>query len=255
MSAEESSIALIEEAALPFSTEAAQRFVYDAVASKRVLKTGYVRQPGGLYPGQCDTVASHSHAVAALAAVIAYEVADLFEKACSIRLNLEQVLLLAVFHDHAETRSGDTGAQSIAIYGSCKLYDLESDALKAMLAGFRLAPNVTGLYEGYRTYTTAEALVVHAADIIEGFEKAASHFPPHSQPIQDAVRILGENVRIFRDRKHAVPTPEGEKLSKAGSLLVDRIVLPITSMIARSYRLDVEKDLALMGRESQQRVP
>src|SRR6266849_4619315 len=103
--------------------------IFDAVAAKRSIKTGYVRQPGGLYPSQCDTVASHSHAVSLLSVTIAHEIKDDLEK-IGVRLNLERVATMAIFHDQGETRSGDTGATSYAVYGVCKLYNFEMEGLE-----------------------------------------------------------------------------------------------------------------------------
>jgi 5'-deoxynucleotidase YfbR-like HD superfamily hydrolase len=211
--------------------------IFDAVASKRVLKTGYVRQPGGLYPGECDTIAAHSHAVSVLSVLIAHEIASDLERQCGVKLNMEDITLLSIFHDHGETRSGDTGAQSIATYGVCKLYELEEDALRACVADLSLAPRAMQLFDNYRKYSSPEALIVHAADILEGFEKAAGRFHDRPWVMEDAFRILAYNVCVFRDRLAAFP--QNVALSRAGQFLADNVILPGTQLVADQYRIAV----------------
>jgi 5'-deoxynucleotidase YfbR-like HD superfamily hydrolase len=211
--------------------EKIQALVFDAVASKRVLKTGYVRQPAGLYPAECDTVASHSHAVSVIAVALGYELQDALKEHCGVTLDMADLAMLAIFHDHGEGRSGDTGAVSIATYGVCKLYSLERDALQASVENFRLADRVLKLFDDYRKYATPEALIVRAADMLEGFEKALERF--HNRPwvLDDAIRIAAYNIRVLSDRDEPL-------LKRVAGFLVQHVIEPTIQSLMRTYRLD-----------------
>ena len=207
--------------------------IFDAVASKRVLKTGYVRHPGGLYPAQCDTVAGHSHAVSVIALVICFELRTALQGACAYSLNIQDVVLLAVIHDHGEGRSGDTGAQSMAMYGVCKLFSLERDALKASFEGLAVSETVLRLFDDYRKYSTPEALVVHAADVLEGFEKALEHFHDRPSLLTRSIETVQHNFHLFQDREAL----DDETLKKVGAFLVDRVLRPCIRGLLQSYGL------------------
>lgn len=204
--------------------------VFDAVAAKRSIKTGYVRQPGGLYPTQCDTVAAHSHAVSLLAMTIAHEVKDDLEK-MGIHLNLERVATMAIFHDQGETRSGDTGATSHAVYGVCKLYTFEMEGLEATLKGYKVSPLAMELFDEYRKYSSPESLVVHIADNLEGFEKAL-HSMGNSRMIrEDTIRVARENMEFYERRE--------SQLKEVADFLVAKVLRPGFQYIAEAYGAEV----------------
>lgn len=83
--------------------------ISDCIAQKRVIKWGYMRQFGGLYPSECDTVAAHSNAVSVLATVLAYEFSDKLKSETGIEVNLPDVARKAMFHDFGEARIGRYG--------------------------------------------------------------------------------------------------------------------------------------------------
>lgn len=198
--------------------------ILDAAATKRIVKTGYVRQAGGLYPGECDTVAGHSHAVAWPTILLAMELKDEFP------LDLARVLAMVITHDHGEGRSGDTGSSSMAVFGTCKLHHLEREGLATSLKGWKAESYILELFDEYRAYSSAEALVVHAADMLEGFEKSLQR--GHVQPwmIQDMlIPILADNLRIFRSREGAL-APIGNKLAE--------LILDTVAELFRRYHLE-----------------
>jgi len=215
-----------------------QRFlecVFDAVASKKLLKTGYVRQVGGLYPANCDTVAGHSHAVSVIALILTFEISQELKDYCGYFLNTEDIITLAVIHDHGEARSGDTGAQSMATYGECKLFSLERDALAASFDGLVASETVLRLFDDYRKYSTPEALVVHAADVLEGFEKALEHFHNRPLALDRSLKTISHNLQLFRERQ-AVGSPV---LEQVGHFLADRVLYPCIDGLLQSYGLSI----------------
>jgi 5'-deoxynucleotidase YfbR-like HD superfamily hydrolase len=218
----------------PEHSEWLPRLIFDAVAAKRVIKTGYVRQPGGLYPTQCDTVAAHSHTISVVAVTLASQLSGLLQEKFGVVLKLEDVALMAIFHDYGEAKSGDTGATSIAIYGTCKLYSLERDGLQASLAGLQFEEKIMHLFDDYRKYRTSEAVVVHVADNLEGFEKAIHSGRGSGRMLADMIRIFQENVAIYRQRRSLDRT-----LGDVADFLVDHVLVPGTQAIADAYELPV----------------
>ncbi len=217
----------------PLDADRLGQLLFDVIASKRVLKTGYVRQSGGLYPTQCDTVAAHCHAVSVLAVAVAAQVQDDLRERFQLSINLEDVALMAIFHDHGEARSGDTGATSNALYGHCKLYQLERDGLKASLSGLRVEQKILWLFDDYRRYQTAEALLVHMADNLEGFEKGLHSAGGCKRNINHAINVILESIRIYRRRRAMC-----RELGEIADYLVATILLPGVRIIASTYELD-----------------
>ncbi|VFN03956.1 MAG: HD domain-containing protein [Candidatus Kentron sp. G] len=129
-----------------------------------------MRQFGGVYPSECDTVAGHSSAVSVLATVLAYEFSEELKSETGVELNLPDVTLMATFHDFGEARSGDTGVSSLSVHSVCKLFPLEREGLEANLKGLKISRRVLELFDDYRGYKTPEALSVHIADNLEGIE-------------------------------------------------------------------------------------
>lgn len=213
------------------------RFVIDAVAAKRAIKTGYVQMPGGLYPSDCDSVAGHSFTIAALALEIAHEIKEELDRAFKISLNLERVATLAIFHDYGEAKSGDPGAASHATYPgeACRLHSLERDGLLTTVKGGKIEGLVMDLYDEYRKYSTPESLVVHMADNLEGFEKALQG--AHRSPVflSTGLRIFSENVALYRG-KHRVD----KTLGKIAEHLAETILIPGTQELVNLYELGID---------------
>lgn len=209
--------------------------IKDAIAQKRVIKWGYVRQFGGVYAAECDTVAAHSSAVSVLATILSYEYADAIEASTGARLCLDDIALLAIYHDVGEGRSGDTGAYSYAVRGVCNLHSLEREGLEATLHGLKIQERVLKLFDDYRAYRTPEAIVVHVADNLEGFEKAVHSCFRHGSILQQCLEVTKANIAIYRDRS-AIPS----ELGKVCAFVLDNILVPGIRAICEVYAIDQE---------------
>lgn len=217
------------------SKEKLAEAVFDAAASKRIHKTGYVRHVGGIYPSENDTVASHLHAVSVIALKFAYEF-DKALKANGITLDIEKVLRMVIMHDHGEMRSGDTGATSTAIFGVCKLHFLERDGLEKSLGGWKAKEQVMADYDEYRNYSSAESLLVHAADALEGIEKGLH--VAHNKPwiVEEMLyHILADVVTIFRSKDKMYP-----ELNGVGGYLADNVIIPGVQALFDAYRVSAD---------------
>lgn len=203
----------------------------EAADSKRVIKTGYLRGAAGLTASECDTVASHIQAVNIPTLLLGYELQDLIQE-LGLTIDMCRLAFMSVFHDAGETRSGDTGSNSMAVFGSCKLHHLESQGLAAFTEGWLAQKLIMDLYDEYRGYSSVEALLVHTADIIEGLEKGLQ--TGHCKPwLIDGMLlpILASNINIFRRR-------EGD-LAELGKVLAE-IILDTAVELFERYRVRVE---------------
>ena len=209
-----------------------ERLIRDAIAQKRVLKWGYVRQFGGLYPSECDSVASHSHAVAVLANIFALELSASIKSATEgYELAIEDVALMAAFHDFGECRSGDTGAASHSVSGTCNLHPLEREGLDACVDGLSCKERVLALWDSYRSGTTPEAMVVRTADLLEGVEKAMHASRGTLEIVTQIRRIVAENVDMFYSRF-------GEnEVGKTSEILFKEILLPGLKRLELAYNI------------------
>jgi 5'-deoxynucleotidase YfbR-like HD superfamily hydrolase len=218
---------------MPIDRSKFATIIQDAVAQKRVIKWGYLRQFGGLYPTQCDTVGAHSNTVSVLAAVLGFEYAEDIESATGVRLRLDDVTLLSIFHDLGESRSGDTGAYSHAIRGFCNLHSLEREGLHATVAGFRIEQRVMSLFDDYRGYRTPEAIIVHVADNLEGFEKGAHAGAMHSPLRQTWSDITKSNLHMYREI-----AAKNDACGRVCVFVVDNILLPGIRAICDAYAIN-----------------
>ncbi len=219
-----------ESIATDVAQEALARMIRDAVAVKRVVKWGYVRQLGGLYPAECDSVAAHTGSVAVLAVMIAGEFRAAIQSVCGVTIAVEEVALMALFHDYGEGRSGDTGASSYSVRGFCNLHPLEREGLAASLAGMQVADRVLRLWDEYRSYRTPEAILVHIADNLEGLEKALHASRGSREVMADSLRIFEENLQIYEAKK-----AEDAKLGAVAEFLVTRALLPGRALLLDAY--------------------
>jgi 5'-deoxynucleotidase YfbR-like HD superfamily hydrolase len=212
--------------------------IFDSIASKRVVKTGYVRQPGGIYMNECDTIAAHSNAVSVLALQIAFEYADEIKDFAGVALELGDIAMMSIFHDFGETRSGDTGALSKSVYPdeSCKLHYLEREGLVASLSGLKIEPKAVSLFDDYRKYGTPEAIVVHVADNLEGFEKALHCARGSTLISENALEIIEENFEIYNRKKDQHPI-----LGKVCDFLVIEVLSPGVQEILKAYRIEIPR--------------
>ena len=208
------------------------RTIFDAIASKRIVKTGFVGLPGGIYIHECDTVAAHSNTVAILATIIACEFKHDILIETGIDINEGEIAIMAVFHDYGETKSGDTGAQSKSVFPteSCKLHYLEREGLQTCMQGLKAGNKILEAFDNYRKYSTPEAIIVHIADNLEGFEKAIYSSRGTPAIMDMAFRIMKENIDIYNRKKF-----QDEALGKVCSLLVDKVLLPGLQKINEAY--------------------
>lgn len=217
------------------SKEKIAEAVFDAVASKRIHKTGYVRHVGGIYPSENDTVAAHLHAVSVIALKLAYEFKTPLKER-GIDLDIEKVLRMAIMHDHGEMRSGDTGATSMATFGVCKLHFLERDGLEKSLGDWSSKEQVMTDFDEYREYSKTESLLVHAADVLEGLEKGL-HVAYNKPWILEGMlyHVLAENVKIFESKDKMYP-----ELNGVGSYLADNVIISGAQAIFNAYKVKAD---------------
>ena len=210
--------------------------VFDSVAAKRQIKVGYVRQPGGLYPNECDTVGSHNYAVAILAAKMGYQLRDPLRTEVGVELDLKILMGLALFHDYGETRSLDTGAQIHALhdrgeaYHQCQLKTDERLGLYRNVEGLTIESTAMEDFDHYVKRDTPEAIIVGVCDALEGFEKALHAGARIPGIYDDAFRILRENIALYRGKAHV-----DETLGKVANYVVDQILLPGAQKIVDAY--------------------
>jgi 5'-deoxynucleotidase YfbR-like HD superfamily hydrolase len=210
------------------------KIVFDSIAAKRILKVGFVGQAGGIYSAECDSVAAHSTTVTILSSIIAYEVEEEL-KDIGITISKEDVTLMSTFHDYGETRSLDTGAQSKGVYPDehCKLHYLERQGLNSLLDNTKIQNKVLELFDSYRKYDSIESIIVHIADNLEGFEKAIYSSRGHKPILNDAKRIVQENLNIYY-RKYSTVFGTGCEY------LVEKVLIPGLKSIISTYELENE---------------
>jgi len=136
-------------------------------------------------------------------------------------------------HDFGEGRSGDTGASSYAIRGLCNLHTLEREGLETSLRGLAFQKRALRMWDDFRAYRTPEALLVHVADNLEGFEKGLHASRGAKEILEDAFRVLEQNLQIYQ-RCHDID----EKLGQVAQYLLDRLLVPGTRIIANAYGAD-----------------
>lgn len=121
-------------------------FLFEAATLKRLKRTGWQ-----ILGGNEESVAEHCFMVAVISFILATQ----------LKVNVEKVLLIALFHDFSETRTGD-------IYKLADLY-IKADEKKAIKDAFiELSNNVEliKILEEYGKGKTLEAKIVHDADTL-----------------------------------------------------------------------------------------
>ena len=122
-------------------------FLFEASALKRLKRTGWQILGGG----NRESIAEHSYMVAVISYVLSVH----------SQLNLEKILLMSLFHDFEETRTGD-------VYKLADLYT-RTDKGKAIQDAFSILPQsakITGLLEEYNQGKSLEAKLVKDADTL-----------------------------------------------------------------------------------------
>jgi len=121
-------------------------FLFEAATLKRLQRTGWQ-----ILGENRESIAEHSYMVAVVS----------FTLAVKTKADLEKILLMALFHDFVETRTGD-------IYKLSDLY-VKADEKKAVLdvfSGLPFGGRIIGLVEEYRKNKTLESKIIHDADTL-----------------------------------------------------------------------------------------
>ncbi len=122
-------------------------FLFEAATLKRLQRTGWQILGGW----NRESIAEHSFMVAVIGFVLAQE----------LKANVGKVLMMSLFHDFAEARTGD-------IYKLADLY-VQADEKKAINDAFWGLPDGNKLADITREYEkekTLEAKIVHDADTL-----------------------------------------------------------------------------------------
>lgn len=121
-------------------------FLFEAATLKRLKRTGWQ-----VLGDNNESIAEHSFMVAVIGFILAKK----------LKANLNQVLLMALFHDFTESRIGD-------IYKLADLY-VKADVLKAANHAYASLPDGADLVKITREYEeekSLEAKIVHDADTL-----------------------------------------------------------------------------------------
>jgi putative hydrolase of HD superfamily len=156
--------------------------IYELGFLKAVPRTGWtlagVRTP--------ETVAEHSHRTAAIA----------FLLATLAGVDAGRVAALAVFHDFAETRTGDI--PSVGKPYVAKVPDTEITCAQVAAAPIEVQDAVVGLIEEYREQRTLAARLAHDADKIEclaqALEYVANGYAQAQLWVQGSYESVGTDV-------------------------------------------------------------
>jgi 5'-deoxynucleotidase YfbR-like HD superfamily hydrolase len=98
------------------------------------------------------------------------------------------------------------------------------------MQGLKAGDRVLTTFDNYRKYSTPEAIIVHIADNLEGFEKAMYSSRGTPAIMNMAFRIMKENLEIYTRKKD-----QDEALGKVCALMVDQVLLPGLQKITEAY--------------------
>lgn len=211
--------------------ERLKELLRDTLKQKDVIKWGYVRTFGGPNAASCDSVAAHIAAVSTLATILGYEYSEEIEVKTGIKLDLAKLTLLGLVHDLGECRSGDTGATGHAVHGTCNLFSLEREGLAKITDGLIIEKIALELFDDYRAYRTPEAIFLHVADNIEGFEKGMSISFGRGESAKFAEDVVLENVEIYNNKKEMFP-----QMSGFIDFCVNEILQRSIDVVRKAYR-------------------
>ncbi len=132
----------------PFMRRTA-KFLFEAMMLKRTWRTGYAFLGKGK-----ESVAAHTYGML----IIAWVLSKLMDRP----VDLERLLLLCLFHDLPEARTGDANAVH-------KKYVkiLEDEAISDMVKGLVHGEEIKALLEEWRQCSTLEARVARDADQLD----------------------------------------------------------------------------------------
>lgn len=121
-------------------------FLFEAATLKRLQRTGWQ-----ILGGNRESIAEHSFMVAVIGYVLAGQ----------LKADLGKVLLMALFHDFAESRTGD-------VYKLSDLYVQvdESKAIADAFGGLFFRDELVKATSEYEKRQTLESKIVHDADVL-----------------------------------------------------------------------------------------
>lgn len=224
-------------------------YLFKLKTTTKSKKKGFVNPEGGIPLNQADSIAEHSYVVTALALEIACAIQKKFPEAS---VNPYEVMMMAFFHDMGEGLSGDTGAQSKALYPTehCHLYTLEEDGLKQIIENRFSENQAIKLFQDYRSYTGVLSLITHVADKIEGFHKGVMGVPQASDEyVYNILRILSESVALFQSKAKG----QGKDIEEISKYLINEFLIPSTSDTMKLYissfkKFDIDTDALISGK-------
>ncbi|MDR0621095.1 MAG: HD domain-containing protein [Deltaproteobacteria bacterium] len=158
-------------------------FLFEAASLKRAPRTGYQFLGRG-----AENVAGHTFGVAA----IAYALGRLNGQA-----NMERLLLLALFHDLAEARTGD-----LNYVNKRYVKALEKEAFSDAIKGLPFAPELGGLNEEWLNGESLEARLAADADQLDMILELRLLQAHGHDPAGDWLGYATKRLK----------TPEGQKL-------------------------------------------
>lgn len=137
-----------------------------------------------------QSVAEHSFRMAITAFVIARQMAE--------RVDLSKLLLMALFHDLPEARTGDLN------YVNKKYVTAnESKVLEDLKQECRLGTEIAALVEEYKTGATLEAQIAHDADQLELMLKLKRELDLGNSFAKEWLNIAKQRVKLAVSKKLA----------------------------------------------------
>ena len=130
---------------------------------KRTPRTGWLQR--GVSPA--ESVAAHSHGVAFAALVLSRLVDE--------SLDLGRTLAMAALHDLPEALTSDIPTPSWRYLPPGSKGEAEQSAMRAVLEGSEIGPELMALWEEMRAAETAEARLVKDADKLDLFLQALAY--------------------------------------------------------------------------------
>ncbi len=165
---------------------------------QRTNKLKAVPRYGSTLNRDQDSVAEHSWRLALMAYVIGNE--------CKVQIDIQRAMALALIHDLAEARTGDTDAFEV-ISGNASVDEkkkMEQKAIQELTQDFSFGDWIRYIWEEYENQETIEAKFVKALDKIEAFlhiaERGVEAYIPrefHSNYADKAVEAFDEASKHF----------------------------------------------------------
>jgi len=125
------------------------RFLFESMMLKRTLRTGYAFLGKGK-----ESVAAHTFGVAMIAFILS--------RMSREPVDLERLLLMCLFHDLPEARTGDANA----VYKKYVKIN-EEQAVEDMLEGLPIRGEIKALIEEWKEHSTYESMLARDADQLD----------------------------------------------------------------------------------------